>query len=271
MFPKLLPKLKVKNDVKIIYIVFGIVLTYFSIYMPDFINVGSMESAKISSIVSFGALNGMLFGPFWGAIISATGFLLYEIASGKFVTMSTFSQFSSLFIALSSVVAGLVVNREYKAAKILFASLIACWYLLDVGRAAYAYPWYHLTVLCVFIIFERTMSKKNTTSKFYIFTSLFLASLMGVLADHMAGSITYYLLYNLPPQTYNSVIFVYPVERTMLAFFPAFLVYVLIVVFKDILLSADDIEKDIEDMKSRNLDEYLQKDVLKIMNENDRP
>ncbi|MEZ5334687.1 MAG: hypothetical protein R2741_05345 [Methanolobus sp.] len=232
-------------------------------------NVVGIESGKISSIVSFGALNGMLFGPFWGAIVSATGFLLYEVTSGNFASMSTFSRISPLFIALSSIVAGLIVNREYKAAKAIFLALIAGWYLLDVGRAAYAYPWYHFLVLGVFIIFEKSILSRQSSSRVYIFTSLFLASLMAVLADHMAGSITYYLLYDLHPQIYNSVIFVYPVERTLLAFFPAFLVYVLIVVFKDILLSSDDIEIALKDMKNKDLEEYLQNDVLKIIKEDD--
>ncbi len=269
MFPKLLPKLRVKNDVKLIYIMFGIILTYFSIYMPDFMNVIGVEGPKISSIVSFGSLNGMLFGPFWGAIVSITGFLLYEITSGKYVAMTTFSFFSVMFIALSSVVSGLVVNREHKAAKGIFFGLIVIWYLLDVGRTAYYYPWYHLLVLGSFIYFERSILVKTTTSKIYVFISLFFASLMGVLSDHMAGSIIYYLLYDLPAKEYLSVIFVYPIERTTLAFFPAFLVYVLVVVFKDILISSGEIEDDIKEKKARDMDEYLRHDVLEIMKEDE--
>lgn len=265
MLPKLLPNLRVKNDVKVIYIIFGIILTYFSIYMPDFMNVAGMEGTKISSVVSFGALNGMLFGPFWGSIVSTTGFLLYELTSGKYLLMDTFSVLSILFIALSSIVSGLVVNREHKAAKSIFIVLIVAWYMLDVGREAYFYPWYHLLILGIFIFFEKSILVKTVTSKIYIFMSLLLASLMGVLSDHLAGSITYYLLHDLPANMYESVIFLYPVERTILAFFPAFLVYVLVVVFKDIILSSGDVEKDIEDRKSRDLEEYLQTDVLDII------
>ncbi len=265
MFPKLLPKLRVKNDVKIIYILFGIVLTYFSIYMPDIMNVAGVDEMVISSTVSFGSLNGMLFGPFWGSIVSASGFLLYKLISGNYTSMNAFSFFSILFLVLSSVVSGLVVNREHKAAKSIFFVLIVAWYMLDVGREVYFYPWYHLLVLGIFIFFEKSMLVKTVTSKLYIFISLFLASLMGVLSVHMAGSITYHLLYDLPANMYKSVIFLYPVERTVLAFFPAFLVYVLFVVLKDIVLSSEDVEKEIEDKKSRDLEEYLQNDVLDII------
>ncbi len=265
MYPKILPKLRVKNDVKAIYILFGIILTYFSIYMPDFMNVIGMENTKISSIVSFGSLNGMLFGPFWGAIVSGAGYFLYKVTSGTYLSMSAFSVLSVFFIALSSVVSGLVVNREHKAAKGIFIALILMWYILDVGRTAYLYPWYHLLVLAGFIYFERSILMKTTTSKLYVFISLFLASLMGVLSDHMAGSIAYNLIHGLAAKEYSSVLLVYPVERTILAFFPAFLVYVLIVVFKDILLSSGDIEQDIQDKRAREMDEYLKNDVMKII------
>ncbi|MDK2947949.1 MAG: hypothetical protein PWQ63_1109 [Methanolobus sp.] len=270
MYPKLLPKLRVKNDVKVVYIAFGVVLTYFSIYMPDFMEVVGIDNVQISSTVSFSALNGMLFGPFWGALITLSGFSLYKISAGTFFTMSAFSLLSLVFNAMTSIVSGLVVNREHKAAKTIFFALICMWYLFPVGRTAYMYPWYHLLVLGAFVYFDRLILKKSVTSKLFVFISLFFASLMGVLTDHMAGSIAYHLLYDLPASAYKSVILVYPVERTILAFFPAFLVYVLIVVFKDILLSAGDIEKDISDRKSRDLDEYIRNDVLDILKNDEK-
>lgn len=270
MFPKLLPKLRVKNDVKVIYVIFGIVLTYFSIYMPDIMDVAGIDDVQISSTVSFGALNGMLFGPFWVCLITLTGFSLYKITAGTLFTMSTFALFSLIFNSMSSIVAGLVVNREHKAVKVIFFSLICMWYLLDVGRTAYVYPWYHLLILLLFVYFDGSILRKSATSKIYIFMSLFFASLLGVLTDHIAGSIGYQILYDLPASAYKSVILVYPMERTILAFFPAFLVYVLVVVFKDILLSSQDIEQDINDRKSRDLDEYIRNDVLDILKDDEK-
>ncbi len=265
MSSRLLPKIRVKNDIKLIYLLFGIVVTYFSSYLPDFMYVAGVDYGRISSIVSFGTLNGMLFGPFWGAIVSLSALSLHELRTGTYLSKSMFSMLAPLLISLSSVVAGLVVNREYKAVKVIFFGLIFAWYLLDVGRTVFYYPWFHLLVLVAFVFFERSLLIKSLSRK-YIFLSFLFAALMGVLSNHLAGSILYHILYGVSADMYASVAFVYPVERSILAFFPAFVMYVLFVVIKEILISSNGIEDELKEKKVNDVEDYLHNDVISILN-----
>ncbi|MCD4801058.1 MAG: hypothetical protein K8R01_05650, partial [Methanococcoides sp.] len=56
-----------KRNLTLMYLLSAIVATYFASWLPDFENLIGIEGARISSVVSFGALNGFLLGPFWGA------------------------------------------------------------------------------------------------------------------------------------------------------------------------------------------------------------
>lgn len=257
---------KIKTDTKIIYLVFGIVLTYFSSYFPDLPNVIGLEGSRISSLVAFASLNGMLFGPLWGSIVSASGMFLHELGHPGYISRDSFRMLSPFFLIMCSMVSGFVMNRQYKVAAGIFAALIATWFLFDTGRAAYLFPWFHIFILVSFLLINR-MSLKFIGTKIYVFISLFYAAIMGVLSDHLSGSIAYTYIYDLSAEIFNSVIFVYPVERMILALIATFMGYFLFSVFKDIILSSGDIETDIAERKSKDMEDYLFNDVQNIIEE----
>lgn len=267
--PPSLPKLMIKRDVSFVYLLFGVILTYFSSYLPDLMDVIGIEGTRISSIVAFGSLNGMLYGPFWGAIISGTGLFLHEVNNTGYLSKNAFSMLSPFFIMLSSVVSGLIVNRQRKAALTIFGALIVGWYLLDVGRTAFFYPWFHIVVLAAFIFFEKN-SIKSIHSRVYIFVSLFFAALLGVLSDHMIGSIAYSYIFDLNAEAFGSVVLLYPLERIILALCAAFVAFFFFSVIKDVILSSEDIEDDFSRMRSQSMDDYLYNDVLPIIDNRDK-
>ncbi|TGC10978.1 hypothetical protein CUN85_02155 [Methanolobus halotolerans] len=260
--------MKIKGNISFIYILFGVILTYFSSYLPDLMGVIGIEGTRISSIVAFGSLNGMLYGPFWGAIISGTGMLLHEINNTGYLSKNIFSMLSPFFIMLSSVISGLIVNRQHKAALGIFGSLIVVWYLFDVGRSAFFYPWFHIVVFVAFIIFQKN-SIKSIHSRTFVFVSLFFAALIGVLSDHLMGSIAYSYIFDLSTEAFRSAVLLYPLERTILALSATFVAFFFFSTIKDIILSSEGIEDDVSRMRSRNMDDYLYNDVIPIIEKKD--
>ena len=266
IMPMPFSNVKIKTDAKIIYLVFGIILTYFSSYFPDIANVIGMEGTRISSLVAFASLNGMLFGPLWGSIISASGMFLHELNNPGYISEDSFRMLSPFFIIICSMVSGFVINKEYKVATGIFLTLIATWFMFDTGRSAYLFPWFHILILVSFLFISK-YSMKFIGSKIYVLVSLFYAAIMGVLSDHLAGSIAYNYIYNLSGDVFNSAIYIYPVERVILALSATFIAYFFFSVFKDIIISSDDIETDIADKKSKDMEDYLYKDVQSILDE----
>ncbi|MBN2110389.1 MAG: hypothetical protein JW705_04790 [Methanosarcinaceae archaeon] len=258
------PKLRMKKDISFIYLLFGVILTYFSSYLPDLTGVVGIEGTRISSIAAFGSLNGMIYGPLWGAVISGTGMFLHEINKAGYLSKSTFDMLSPFLIMLSSVVAGLMVNRNHKAALTIFGSLIFAWYLFELGRNVFFYPWFHIVVLVAFLIFEKN-SIYSIHSRTYVFISLFFAALIGVLSDHMAGSILYSHVIELGAEEFRSVIFLYPLERLILALGATFVAFFFFSIIKEIILSSEDLEDEFSRLKSQDIDDYLYNDVIPII------
>jgi hypothetical protein len=260
--------LRTKTNIKFIYLLFGVVLTYFSSYLPDLAGVVGIEETRISSIVAFGSLNGMLFGPVWGAIVSGTGMLLHEVNTPGYISKNAFKMLSPFFIMLCSVVSGLIVQRQHHLAISIYSSLILIWYSTDVGREAFYYPWFHIIALVAFLIVGR-YAIQSIQSKAYIFVYLLFAALLGVLSDHMAGSIAYSSIYDLPATAFADAVMLYPAERIILALSAASIAFFLLAIYKDIILSSDNLKEDVDNIRSQELEEYLQCDVLPLMKKED--
>ena len=261
--------LRTKMNTKFIYLLFGVILTYFSSYLPDLAGVVGIEETRISSIVAFGSLNGMLFGPVWGAIVSGSGMLMHELNTPGYISKNAFKMLSPFFIMLCSVVSGLIVQRKHRMAVGIYGSLIFIWYSTDVGREVFYYPWFHITALMAFLIVGR-YTTQSIYSKTYIFIYLLFASLLGVLSDHLAGSIAYSYIYDLPATAFASAVMLYPAERLILALSAAFIAFFLLSIYKDIILSSDNLKEDVNNIRSQEMEEYLQYDVLPLIKSEDQ-
>jgi len=258
-------KLITKGKLKAIYIISAVILTYFASWLPDFQNVIGIEGARISSVAAFGPLNGMLLGPYWGAAVSFTGVMAHVLIEHRAVADNTFLLISPLFVMLSSIVAGLAITRKRKAALLVYSSLIVMWYLFDTGREAYYQPWFHIVILVAFVIFHNKFQHRLMHANVYTFISLFLTSLIAILSDHMAGNITALIVFDLPASVFSSVLFIYPVERTILALAASFIMFMVVAAIQYTIMNTDIIDEEIKRARADSLLSYVQNDVKKVL------
>ena len=255
----------IKNPkIRIIYLISALIITYFASWLPDFGNVFGIEGARISSVAAFGPLNGMLLGPYWGAAVSFLGITAHVLHRG-FTDVDTFSMLTPTFVMISSIVAGLIVIKKEKIALAIYSSLILLWYVFDTGREVYYYPWLHIVVLAIFVIFHKIFKNKTQNVGAHTLILLFLTSLLAILSDHMAGSISALAIFDLPAEIFESVVFIYPVERIILAIAAAFIMFMLAVALKNILMESDDIDDTIEKAKMNIMLDYAKHDVKSVL------
>lgn len=255
----------IKNQkIRIIYLVASLMITYFASWLPDFENVFGIEGARISSVAAFGPLNGMLLGPYWGAAVSFFG-ILAHVLTRDFSNIDTFSMLTPTFVMLSAIVAGLIVSKREKLALAIYSSLILLWYVFDVGRDAYYFPWFHITVLALFITFNVKYNNKIKNANTYTFIFLFLTSLVAILSDQLVGSISALVIFDLPAELFGSVVFIYPIERIILAFVSALIMFMLAAVLHNILVESDEIDYEIEHVKKNILLDYAKNDVKPLL------
>ena len=239
-------------------------ITYFASWLPDFNNVFGMEGIRISSVAAFGPLNGMLLGPYWGAAVSFFGILMH-VLTRDLSNIDTFSMITPIFVMLSSIVAGLIVSKKEKFALAIYSSLIILWYVFDVGREAYYFPWFHIAVLVLFVTFNIKCNDKIKNANAYTLIFLFLTSLVAILTDQLAGSISALVIFDLPAELFESVVYIYPVERIILAFVSALIMFMLTVFLHNILAESDEIDYEIEHIKTDILLDYAKNDVKPLL------
>ncbi|MCC7576123.1 MAG: hypothetical protein KK926_04715 [Methanomethylovorans sp.] len=262
--------LRPSRDVLVLSVLFATTATYFASWLPDITNVVGIEGSHISSVVSFGALNGMVFGPVLGPFISLSGILLHGITNPHFFSKDGFHLISPLFVVFSSLIGGLLLSGRKKMALALYTIPLVAWYAFSTGRTVFYYPWYHILLLIIFYEFDDKYSKKISASKFFLFVYLFLIASISVLADHIVGSTTALIFYDLPPAMFISVTLLYPVERSVLALCSAFVVYVLFLIVRVILQDIKTFEDKAREIKEGTIEDYMQIEVKKILDDQEK-
>lgn len=258
-------KLIRKRNLKTIYIIAAIIMTYWASWLPDFESVIGIDGARISSVAAFGPLNGMLLGPYWGAAVSFVSILGHIITGESHLTDNYFHLMTPLFVMLSSFVAGLLINKKVRPALLIYCSLIVLWYSFNTGREAYIQPWFHILVLAAFLIFHHLFKNRLLHVTAYTFISLFLISLIAILSDHMAGNIAALVVYDLPASLFESTLFIYPIERTILALAASFVMFMLVATIQLSMVDSNTLEDDIKHVKMESILSYVQKDVKKVL------
>ena len=205
--PQLLPRLTARHISAIA--VFAAVQAVVSV-IPFSIAIGVSGSITLGVVTA--PLIGLLLGPVSGGFSVLVGSLV-----GLFLNPAgaIFGVLTPLPSALGAMATGCVRNnRSYVPGAIILVS-VGAFYSHPFGRAALFYPW--LNVVAMLLAFSpianlaasylATAELKKTTF------AVALAALIGTLTDHIFGSALAIWYYNLPPDIWNLVMYVYPLER----------------------------------------------------------
>nr|WP_321420406.1 hypothetical protein [uncultured Methanomethylovorans sp.] len=210
-------------------------------------------------------MNGMIFGPILGPIISFSGIFLHALSNPNFFEKDTFHLMCPLFVTFSSLIGALLISGRKKLALTLYAIPLLAWYAFSTGRAVFYYPWYHVLVLAIFFKFENKYGRKINPSKVILFIYLYLVASIAVLADHIAGSTAALIFYDITPTMFGAVTLIYPIERSILALFPTLSVFVLFLMIHGILQDITTFEDKAQQIKEDSIEDYMQTEIKKIL------
>jgi uncharacterized membrane protein len=152
-----------------------------------------LATGSIEFSVPLYPLAGILLGPVIGPIAVLIGNIIAWL-----IPSSTVLGFLLIPAgALAALCAGLLVRRtkwaNWKTAAVILAVLIVLWYATPVGLEAPFYPFFlHIPALMLILIFRgKIFEFVNSTSKRTVTLGIGIASFVGVMADHMWGSIMF--------------------------------------------------------------------------------
>lgn len=182
--------------------------------LPYTISVG--VSGQITLGVIGGPLIGILLGPFLGGLATLIGSLIGVFANPAGAIFGFLTVLPPTFGAVGS---GFIMQkRGYVPGAIILVSLFA-FYAHPFGREAFLFPWLHIIAMIVAFVFSTRIAiwASNSISIQKLILGVPIAAFVGTMTDHMFGNSLAIWYFNpiLTPQIWNSIMFVYPVERTV--------------------------------------------------------
>ena len=170
--------------------------------------------------ITLGLIGGPLIGILLGPIMGGTAVLIGSLV-GVFVNPSgaILGLLTVIPPSCGALSAGLVkVRKAYLAGLIILLSLLV-FYAHPFGRETFLFPWLHIVAIVIaFSPIAYIAGSGFTDAKHSIVVlGIIVASFIGVLTDHIAGSAIamWYFSPGLIPQIWYSIMFVYPVERVI--------------------------------------------------------
>lgn len=172
----------------------------------------------LSGSITLGVISSPLIGIVLGPISGGLAVLIGSVIS-MFVNPSgaIFGFLSFLPATLGAIGAGFTITkRGYVAGSMILASVLL-FYSHPFGREANLYPFLHIIAAIVAFVFSTRLAVWSTELSDMRKLSLGvpIAAFVGTLTDHIFGSglAIWYFNPGLTPEIWNSVIFIYPIER----------------------------------------------------------
>jgi len=161
----------------------------------------------------------ILLGPILGGLATLIG-----SSAGQVVTGQGFAFPMFIPATIGAPVTGLLVHTRIREGSALLAASIVAWYLLPVGREAWAYPYLHIIALGAVMALAPRLPAWLEGTAHQKFASIALCCTAGLLCDHLVGSIIAYPIFGLTASMYEAVLLIYPIERIVLGIASAIIV-----------------------------------------------
>jgi len=167
----------------------------------------------ITAALILAPITGIVLGPVGGTLAIAIGGIAGMAATGN-MPMGIFTFLPGTFDALC---VGLTFRGKWYASAAIFAVFIIAFVALpSIGVAKY-FIWFHAFALLILLSPASTLAKeyvKNNDSQ-KIVMGVGILAFIGVLIDHIVGSLFFQILTPLPSSVWEAVAFIYPIERVL--------------------------------------------------------
>ena len=179
--------------------------------LPFSIAIGVSGGSITLGIIS-ATLIGITLGPISGGLAVLIGSVI-----GMFLNPSGALLLAASFLppTMGAISSGfLITKRGYISAVMLLVGIIA-FYSHTFGLEAIYYPFMHIIALVLALIFSTRLAgwSKELSDIKKLSLGIPIAAFVGTLTDHIIGSSLYLWMFELPAQVWNSIIFIYPIER----------------------------------------------------------
>lgn len=182
------------------------------VYIPLFYIFGAYGQFITAAII-IAPIIGIVLGPVGGALATAIGGAVGMVLTGS-MPMGVFSFLPGTFNALC---VGLTFRGKWYASAVIFAAFIVAFAALpSIGDAKY-FVWLDALALLLLLTPASTLAVKYVkgTNPQELVLGVGTLAFIGVLIDHIVGSFIFQLLTPLPQSVWETVAFIYPVERLL--------------------------------------------------------
>lgn len=167
----------------------------------------------ITAALIIAPIIGITLGPVGGTLATAIGGVVGMILTGN-MPMGPFSFLPGTFDALCI---GLLYRGKWYASAGIFATFIIAFAALPSIGAAKYFVWLHGLALLLLLSPVSTWAVKyiKTTKPQELIMGVGILAFIGVLIDHIVGNLIFQSLTPLDPSVWETIAFVYPVERLL--------------------------------------------------------
>jgi hypothetical protein len=178
--------------------------------LPFTITIG--VSGSITLGVVSAPLIGILLGPMSGGIAVLIGSIIAMFINPA---GAVFGAISFLPATIGAFSAGFTILKKGYISAVLITISLLFFYLSPSGLEVILYPFLHIIAIFVALAFSTKLAIWSTDMSNIkkLSIGIPIAAFVGTLTDHLLGSSLAIWLFPIPVEVWDSIIFVYPIER----------------------------------------------------------